>query len=168
MRIREGDEHKTAFLTYRGLFEPLVMQFGLCNASATFQTMMNKVLKEEIATRKVVDFVDDILIFTEDLQTHREMVKRVLHKLQENHLFLKLEKCEFEQATVEFLGLTISENSVTMNESKVSAIKEWPVPQNKKGLQRFLGFINFYRRFIKYFGKIARPLHKLTGNMNWI
>ena len=168
VRIREGDEHKAAFLTYRGLFEPLVMQFGLCNASATFQTMMNEVLKEEIATRKVVDFVDDILIFTEDLQTHREMVKRVLHKLQENHLFLKLEKCEFEQATVEFLGLTISENSVTMNESKVSAIKEWPVPQNKKGLQRFLGFINFYRRFIKDFGKIARPLHKLTGNMNWI
>ena len=70
MRIREGDEHKAAFLTYRGLFEPLVMQFGLCNASATFQTMMNNVLKEEIATRKVVDFVDDILIFTEDLQTH--------------------------------------------------------------------------------------------------
>ena len=131
VRIREGDEYKAAFLTHRGLFEPLVMQFGLCNAPATFQTMMNAVLKEEIATGEVVDYVDDILIASKDLQSHRKMVRQVLQKLQDHHLFLKLEKCEFEQSVVEFLGMVISENSVAMNESKVEAVRQWPIPQNK-------------------------------------
>src|SRR5215472_10029379 len=167
VRIREGDEHKAAFVTHRGLFEPMVMQFGLCNAPATFQTMMNDVLREEIATKMVVDYVDDILIFSKDLTSHREMVRRVLDKLQKHHLYLKLEKCEFERALVEFLGMIISENSVGMNESKVLAVKEWPVPKNKRSLQQFLGFVNYYRRFIKDFGKIAKPLHMLTGKRDW-
>jgi transposase InsO family protein len=167
VRIKEGDEAKAAFLTHRGLFEPLVMQFGLCNAPATFQTMMNGILRIEIINGKIVVYVDDILIFSTDLKSHREAVKQVLSKLQDNHLYLKPEKCEFEQSKVTFLGMVISENSVAMDESKVTATKEWPVPTNKRSLQQFLGFTNYYRRFIKDFGMIARPLHKLTGNTIW-
>jgi hypothetical protein len=144
LRIREGDEVKAAFLTHRGLFEPLVMMFGLCNAPASFQTMMNSVLKEEIATGKVVVYVDDILIFTKDLEELRRLTRQVVSKLQKNRLFLKPEKCEFERTKVEFLGLIISENLVEMSPKKLETIRLWPTPRKKQELQQFLGFANFY------------------------
>src|SRR6202048_313532 len=102
VRIREGDEEKAAFITPRGLFEPTVMQFGLCNAPATFQRMMNEILKEEIATGKVVCYIDDILIFTATIPEHREMTRRVLERLRDNRLYCKPEKCMFEQKSVEW------------------------------------------------------------------
>src|ERR1700738_3806962 len=103
------------------------MQFGLCNAPATFQRMMNEILKEEIATGKVVCYIDDILIFMSTVPEHQEMTRRVLQKL-DNRLYCKLEKCVFEQKSVEFLGMVISENSVAMSPDKLEAIQEWPVP----------------------------------------
>ena len=161
VRIKEGDEEKAAFSTFRGLFEPTVMLFGLCNAPSTFQAMMNDVLEEEIATGHVVVYIDDILIFTDNLTLHRQL-SRVLQKLQDNDLFVKPEKCKFEQSTVEFLGLIISKNSVSMDPKKVEGVKGWPTPTKVKHVQAFLGLANFYRRFIKDFAKIARPLTILT------
>ena len=168
VRIKEGDEEKAAFMTPRGLFEPTVMLFGLCNAPSTFQAMMNDVLEEEIATGHVVVYIDDILIFTDDMTLHRQLVSRVLKKLRDNDLFVKPEKCKFEQDSVEFLGLIISKNSVAMDQKKVEGVKGWPTPTKVKHVQAFLGLANFYRRFIKDFAKIARPLTSLTcKDMPW-
>ena len=110
--MKEGDEWKAAFCTNRRLFELLVMFFGLTNSPATFQTMMNDIFRELIAEGVVVVYLDDILIFTETLEQHQEVTRRVLKLLEENQLFLKPNKCEFERTKVEYLGVIISYNSV--------------------------------------------------------
>jgi hypothetical protein len=137
VRIKEGDEWKAAFRTNRGLFEPLVMFFGLTNSPATFQNMMNDILKELIDEGKVLVYLDDILIFTKDLDEHRRLVKRVLAKLEENKLFLKPEKCDFEKTEVEYLGVIISEDSVRMDPVKVKGIMDWPEPTTVKEVPFF-------------------------------
>jgi hypothetical protein len=164
VRMKEGDEWKAAFRTNRGLFEPLVMFFGLTNSPATFQTMMNDIFQELVAEGVVVVYMDDILIFTETIEQHREVTRRVLELLQKHQLFLKPDKCEFEKTKVEYLGLVISHNSVEMDPVKVARVAEWPIPANKKEVQSFLGFTNFYRRFISNFSHHARPLFDLTKN----
>jgi hypothetical protein len=162
VRIKEGDEEKAAFITSKGLFEPTVMYFGFCNAPSTFQHMMNEVLKDEIATGHVVVYIDDILVFTDNLTLHRQLVARVLEKLRSNNLFIKPEKCRFEQSEVEFLGLIVGKDSIRMNPSKVEGVSQWPTPTKVKHVQAFLGLANFYRRFIQNFAKITRPLTLLT------
>ena len=162
IRIREGDEWKAAFRTNRGLYEPLVMFFGLCNSPATFQTMMNDIFRRLIEEGTVAVYMDDILIFTKTLQEHRNVVNQVLQLLSNNKLYLKPEKCIFEVQQIEFLGLILSKNRVEMDPIKIEGVRAWPVPHNVKELQSFLGFVNFYRRFIENFSKIARPLHDLT------
>ncbi|SJL18309.1 uncharacterized protein ARMOST_21895 [Armillaria ostoyae] len=165
--IKEGDEHKAAFRMNRGLFEPTVMFFGLTNSPATFQWMMNDIFKDLISEGKVTIYLDDILIFTKDLDEHRRIVRRVLQKLRENKLFLKAEKCEFEVLETEYLGVIISEGQVCMDPVKLAGIAEWPTPTKKKELQSFLGFTNFYRKFIKNYSKVVRALTQLTGNAEW-
>ncbi|SJL15452.1 uncharacterized protein ARMOST_18950 [Armillaria ostoyae] len=167
VRIKEGNEHKAAFRTNRGLFEPTVMFFGLTNSPATFQWMMNNIFKDLISEGKVTIYLDDILIFTKDLDEHRRIVRRVLQKLRENKLFLKAEKCEFEVLQTEYLGVIISEGQVRMDPVKLAGIAEWPTPTKKKELQSFLGFTNFYRKFIKNYSKVVRALTQLTGNAEW-
>jgi hypothetical protein len=162
VRIKEGDEWKAAFRTNRGLFEPLVMFFGLTNSPATFQTMMNDIFRELVMEGVVVVYLDDILIFTETLAKHREVTRRVMELLRQNGLFLKPDKCEFEQEEVEYLGVIVSHNSVKMDPVKVSGVADWPVPTNRRELQSFLGFVNFYRRFVQDFSHHARPLFDLT------
>ena len=162
VRMKEGDEWKAAFRTNRGLFEPLVMFFGLTNSPATFQTMMNDLFKEVIDEGCVVIYMDDILVFTESLEEHHRIVKRVLEVLAKNKLYLKAEKCSFEQTQVEYLGLIISAGKIEMDPVKVEGVSTWPTPSNVKEVQSFLGFVNFYRRFIKDFSDIAKPLHDLT------
>ena len=162
VRIKEGDEWKAAFRTNRGLFEPLVMFFGLTNSPATFQTMMNEIFIELIDGNVVIVYMDDILIFTETLEQHREIVKKVLEILQANKLYLKAEKCEFEKERIEYLGLIISQGKIEMDPVKVEGVSKWPEPENVKDVQSFLGFVNFYRRFIQDFADIAKPLHELT------
>ena len=164
VRIKEGDEWKAAFRTNRGLFEPLVMFFGLTNSPATFQTMMNEIFIDMISEGVVVVYLDDILIFTKTLDEHRQVTRRVLGRLAEHELFLRPEKCEFEKTRIEYLGLIISENHVEMDPVKVAGVAEWPQPKNKREVQSFLGFANFYRRFIKDFSHHARPLFDLTRN----
>jgi len=164
VRIKEGDEWKAAFRTNRGMFEPLVMFFGLTNSPATFQTMMNDIFTDMISEGVVVVYLDDILIFTKDLDEHRRVTHRVLERLAEHQLYLRPEKCEFERTRIEYLGLIISENRVEMDPVKVAGVTDWPEPSNKREVQSFLGFANFYRRFIKDFSHHARPLFNLTRN----
>jgi RNase H-like domain found in reverse transcriptase/Reverse transcriptase (RNA-dependent DNA polymerase)/Integrase zinc binding domain/Chromo (CHRromatin Organisation MOdifier) domain len=169
VRIKEGDEFKAAFRTNRGLFEPLVMFFGLTNSPATFQNMMNDIFHVEVSQGHVLIYLDDILIFDKDLDAHHQHVREVLERLREHKLYLKPEKCEFDVLEVEYLGVIVSEGKVRMDPVKVEGITDWPAPQCKRDVQSFLGFCNFYRRFIHHYAGIARPLNILTGNtpFNW-
>lgn len=161
VRIREGDEYKTAFRTKYGHYEYLVMPFGLKNAPATFQSFINSVLRPFLDDF-VILYLDDILIFSKDLDSHHEHVRQVLKKLLENNLFAKLEKCEFDKSSVEFLGHVISGIGISTDPKKIKSIEEWPTPTCTKDVQRFVGLCNYYRRFVKNFSIIARPLHNLT------
>jgi len=123
--------------------------------------MMNDIFKQLIDEGVVVVYMDDILTFTETLEEHRRVVQCVLEILKQNNLFLKPEKCIFEATTVEFVGLIISEGKVEMDPVKIAGVKDWPVPTCLTEVQSFLGFVNFYRRFIQDFADIAQPLHAL-------
>jgi hypothetical protein len=169
VRIKEGDEWKAAFRTNRGMFEPLVMFFGLTNSPATFQTMMNDILQDLIMEGHVCVYLDDILIFTESLEEHRRLLRLVLDRLRKHGLYLRPEKCEFEQTRVEYLGLIVSKGKVEMDPVKVAGVQEWPPPKNRKEVQSFLGFANFYRRFIEHFSDYAQPLFSLTKkDAKWV
>src|SRR5262249_2455157 len=148
VHICPGDEWKAAFKTNRGLFEPSVMFFGLTNSPATFQAMMNKILAEEIKEGHVIVYLDDILIFSTTLSHHHPLVHQVLQKLCHHKLYLKPEKCDFELDTVHYLGMVVGHSKVQMEQEKVKAIQDWPTPQKKWDLQSFLGFVNFYHKFI--------------------
>ena len=170
IRIKEGDEWKTAFITRRGLFEATVMYFGFSNAPATFQSMINNILGDLIHIRLVMVYLDDILIFGTCLKEHKRLVKEVLRRLQFNDLYTKAEKYFFEKSSIKHLGVIISENKVQMDEEKLSEVLEWPVPTKVKQVQAFLGFANFYHRFIENFAKISKPLSDLTKKdctWNW-
>ncbi len=167
VRIKEGDEEKAAFRTNRGLFEPTVMFFGLTNSPAIFQWMMDDIFHDLIGKGKVTIYLDDILIFSKDLGEHRQIMKRVLQRRRENKLFLKAEKCEFEVLETEYLRVIISENSIRMDPVKIAGIAEWPTPTKKRELQSFLGFTNFYRKFIKNYSKVVKALTQLTGLTAW-
>jgi len=138
------------------------MYFGFSNAPATFQSMMNDILGDLIHIQLVMVYLDDILIFGTCLKEHRQLVKEVLKRLQFNDLYAKVEKCFFEQSSIKYLSIIISENKVQMDEEKLSEVLEWPVPTKVKQVQVFLGFANFYRRFIENFAKISKPLSDLT------
>jgi len=170
VRIKPGDEWKAAFCTNHGLFEPLVMFFGITNSPATFQTIMNDVFRTIIVKGIVIVYLDNILIFTKTEEEHEQAVRRVLEILTEHKLFLHLEKYEFHRKQIEYLGLVILENKVAMNPVKVAGVREWPIPENQTDVQAFIGFVNFYRRFIQDFSTITRPLFDLTRSdqaWNW-
>ena len=168
VRIKEGDEWKAAFVTPRGLYEPTVMFFGLTNSPATFQGMMDDIFKDLILEGKVLIYLDDILILGDSLKEHRELVREVLRRLRKHDLFAKPEKCEFEVTRTEYLGLIISPGRIEMDPAKVKAIREWPTPKNASDIRRFRGFANFYRRFIQDFGRICKPLDRLTGKVPFV
>lgn len=161
IRVKEGDEWKTAFRTKFGLFEYAVMPFGLTNAPAAFQRMINHVLREHLDDF-VVCYLDDILIFSETEEEHMEHVHKVLKALQDANLLVEPEKSTFHTHEVEFLGHIISPNEIRMDPKKIAAVRDWPQPENLKEVQSFIGFANYYRRFIRNFGKIAIPLTELT------
>ncbi|KAH0603149.1 uncharacterized protein H6S33_008153 [Morchella sextelata] len=150
IRIAEGDEWKTAFRTRYGLYQYNVMPFGLCNAPSAFQSMINDVLKE-LLNEGVFVYIDDILIYSENEKEHELPVKKVLQKLREGKLCASISKTSFHLREVEYLGYHISEKGLSLSEDKVGAVKELPVPENIKAVQAFLGFANFYRRFIEGF-----------------
>ncbi|XP_075473251.1 uncharacterized protein LOC142504012 [Ascaphus truei] len=161
VRIRPGDEWKTAFRTRYGHYEYLVMPFGLCNVPATFQHLINDVLRE-LLDQFVVAYLDDILVFSDNIMDHQRHVRIVLERLRKYKLYIKLEKCEFEKTSMQFLGYIISPEGLSMDPGKIQAVVEWPIPRNEKDIQRFVGFANFYRRFIKNFSGIIAPITQLT------
>jgi hypothetical protein len=170
VRIRKADEWKAAFRTNRGLFEPLVMYFGLTNSPATFQTMMNEIFQDLITEGVVSVYLDDILIFTNSLEEHCRVTRLVLDRMREHKLYLRPEKCEFEKTKIEYLGVIISHNKVEMDPVKIAGVADWPTPSNKKEVQSFVGFVNFYRHFIPGFSHHARALFDLTMKdvrFNW-
>ncbi|KAJ1039929.1 hypothetical protein NDA10_000048 [Ustilago hordei] len=161
IRIAKGDEWKTAFGTQLGLYEYLVMPFGLANALAHFQSFINDIFRDIIGIYVVV-YLDDFLIFSDTEEVHVKHVTEVLTRLRSNRLFAKLSKCEFHTKTVEFLGYIIKPMGIEMDPEKVCTVKEWPMPESIHDIQRFLGFANFYRRFIAHFARIAKPLTALV------
>ncbi|KAK3519157.1 hypothetical protein QTP70_020008 [Hemibagrus guttatus] len=160
VRIREGDECKTTFHTTHGHYEYLVMPFGLTNAPAVFQSLINKVF-QDILGKWVIAYIDDILVYSTSLEEHVHHIRAVLSRLQQNHLYVKPEKCEFHRTTITFLGYVISRQVVEMDLTKVHAVTEWPNPTTIKELQRFLGFANFYQHFIQNYSSMASPLTSL-------
>jgi hypothetical protein len=138
------------------------MFFGLTNSPATFQSLMNSIFANLIAQGKVAIYLDDILIWSSTLEEHCKIVHKVLYCFQMYNLYLCPEKCEFKQAKVDYLGLIISHGKVPMDPVKIKAIVNWPVSESLKEVQSFIGFANFYQRFIKDFSKICRPLHNLS------
>jgi len=151
MRIKEGDEWKGAFTTHIGSFEPTVMFFGMTNSPATFQAMMNKILRDMINEGKVAAFVDNVLVGTETEERHDEIVEEVLRRLEENDLYVKPEKYVWKVKKNGFLGVVIGPSGIEVEKEKVDGVLSWPEPRNMKDVRKFLGLANYYRRFIKDF-----------------
>ncbi|KAL0155832.1 hypothetical protein M9458_050095, partial [Cirrhinus mrigala] len=165
IRIREGDEWKTAFSTASGHYEYRVMPFGLANSPSYFQAFVNEVFRDML-NRWVIVYIDDILIYSSSYSEHVQHVRAVLLRLIQHQLYAKEEKCEFHQERIAFLGYVISPEGIAMDESKVNAVRSWPRPSTLKELQRFLGFANFYRRFIRGFSSVAAPLTAMVKKGN--
>jgi hypothetical protein len=138
------------------------MYFGLTNSLATFQMMMNEIFQDLITKGVVSVYLDDILIFTNSLEEHRQITCLVLDHMHEHKLYLRPEKCEFEKTRIKYLGVIISHNKVEMDLVKIAGVVDWLTPSNKKEVQSFIGFINFYRRFIPGLSHHARALFDLT------
>lgn len=160
LRIAEGHEWKTAFITRFGLFETLVTPFGLCNAPASFQHYINHTL-HDLLDKTCTAYLDDVLVYSANRKDHRKHVREVVQRLIEAGLQIDIHKCEFETTKTKYLGLIISPGGIQMDPAKVKTIHDWLPPPNLKDLQKFLGFANFYRRFIRDFSKIATPLNRL-------
>lgn len=160
VRIKAGDEPKTAFRTRHGTFEYTVVPFGLCNAPSTFANFMNSVLAPFLDTFVIV-YLDDILIFSRSEEEHREHVQLVLQTLRKHGLIANPKKCRFHQRSIEFLGYTVSDQGIHTSPDKIQAIRSWPTPNSVSSLRRFLGLTNFYRRFVKQYVSIAQPLYSL-------
>jgi len=161
IRLAEGEEWKTAFRNRYSLFESLVMPFGLTNGPADFQRFINETLAPFL-NHFTSAYLDDILIYSDTMDEHTRHVHRVLERLTDACLHLKPEKCEFHKTEVKYLGLIIGVDGIKMDPSKVETVKAWPPPENLRDVQVFLGFANFYRRFIKGYSKVVEPLTQLT------
>ena len=157
LRIAEGDEWKTAFRTRYGLYEYLVMPFGLTNAPSTFQHYINDTLRDYLDVFCTA-YIDDILIYSKSKKEHRKHVKAVLQRLREAGLNIDINKCEFDVTEVKYLGLIVTTSGIRMDPDKISTIIDWSAPTCLRDVQAFVGFANFYRRFIKGFSKIVAPL----------
>jgi hypothetical protein len=165
LMIRATDIPKTAFITRYGLYEYMVMSFGLTNAPAYFMHLINKVFMEYL-DKFVVVFIDNILIFSKNEEEHDEHLRLVLQKLRENQLYAKLKKCEFWLKEVSFLGHIISQGGISVDPSKVKDVLSWRTPQNVSDIRSFLGLVGYYRRFIEGFSKISKPMTELLANGN--
>ena len=164
IRIKKGDEWKTAFRTRYGHFEYMVMPFGLSNAPATFQAYISQALVGLVDTICVI-YLDDILIYSADTKTHHADVAAVLDRLRAYKLYAGLKKCEFDKTQVDFLGFTISTVGISMETSRVETLTGWPEPKSFHDLQVFLGFANFYRRFIEGYSRVVKPMTDMLKGM---
>ena len=164
--LHQSDRQKTAFTAHQGLYEFTVLPFGLCNAPATFQRLMQSVLAGLGQGRGenpyCLVYLDDVIIFSRTLEEHITHLQRVLGRIRQAGLKLKPQKCNFVQEQVLCLGHVVSRRGIAPDPSKVEAVKRWPRPRDVPGVRAFLGFASYYRKFVPGFSKIAGPLHALT------
>ncbi|CAI7834188.1 unnamed protein product [Closterium sp. NIES-53] len=160
IKMADNSIHKTAFRTRYGSYEYLVMPFGLCNTPATFQVEMNHI-QRPLLDECVVVYLDDILIYSKNMKEHVEHLRKVFEILRKNKFYVKLSKSDFALKKVQFLGHMVSAEGVHVDPRKIEAVKKWKVPENMKELQQFLGFTNYYNRFVPQYAKIAAPLTDL-------
>jgi hypothetical protein len=168
IRMVEKDEEKTAFKTHHGHFQFRVMPFGLTNAPATFQCIMNLLFAGYIR-KFVLVFMDDILIYSKSMEEHMQHLKIVFQILLDNKFYAKLSKCQFVATQLEYLGHIISDQGVATDKSKTEAMLAWPIPSNLTELRGFLGLTRYYRKFVKRYGILAKPLTDLLQhNKNFV
>jgi hypothetical protein len=160
IKIRASDVPKTAFSTRYGLYEFLVMSFGLTNAPAYFMYLMNSVFMNELDNFVVV-FIDDILIYSKNEAKHAKHLRIVLQRLRDHKLYAKFSKCEFWLDSVKFLGHTISKEGISVDPRKVQEVMDWKPPKSVHQIRSFLGLAGYYRRFIPDFSRIAKPMTEL-------
>jgi hypothetical protein len=165
IEMEEKDKEKIAFICSQGLFEYNVMPFGLTNAPATFQKMMDKTLKEYIG-KFVTVYLDDIMIYSKSFEEHIEHIEKVLMKLKEINAIIKLKKCEFGKRNIEFLGHIVGKDGLQPEVKKVEKIKNMKRPGSVTEVRSFLGLCSYYRKFMKDFSKIAKPLFNLVKKDN--
>lgn len=158
--VDEGDRYKTAFQTHMGHYEYKVMPYGLTGAPATFQAVMNYIL-QPLLRRCVVVFIDDILIYSKSYEEHLSHVQLVFDILKKHQFLVRLSKCSFAKQQLNYLGHVLSPAGVATDPSKIAIVQKWPVPTSVKELRSFLSMAGYYRRFVKNFGMIAKPLTKL-------
>jgi Reverse transcriptase (RNA-dependent DNA polymerase) len=137
------------------------MFFGMCNSRATFQAMMDEISKKEIEENLIIVYMNDILAFSKTIDGLKKIKQIILEKAQEYDLYFKAKKCEFRKPKIEYLGLVIKEGKLAMNPAKLKGILDWPAPKTVKEVRSFLGFENFYHRFIKGFSHLAHPLNDI-------
>ena len=166
IQIRDCDRWKAVFKIKYGLYKPMVMFFVPCNSPVTFQNMMDHIFMDYIDEDWLIDFINDLLIFAETKEQLKDQTLKVLKQLKENDLFLKPEKAEFCQTRIYFLGMIIEQGKISMDPTKLNGIRDWPAPTSLKEVQQFLGFGNFYRKFIWKYLHIIRPLNDLLKKMS--
>lgn len=169
MEVEPKDRQKTAFATRKGLYQFQVMPFGLCNAPATFERLMETVLAG-LQWDICLIYLDDVIVFGKEFEDMIENLSVIFERLLSAGLKLKPKKCTLFARKVEYLGHVVSENGISTDPRKVGVVKTWPEPANITELRSFLGFCSYYRRYIEHFAEIAKPLHKLTQkdtNFGW-
>lgn len=163
MEIKEEDTHKTAFsLGPLGFYECNRMAFGLINAPATFQRLMENCM-EELNLKQCLLFLDDILVFSSTFEEHLERLEDVFKRLERHSLTLKPSKCDFFMSEVKYFGHVVSEKGNQTDPDKSASLKMWRVPKDIKSSRSFLGFIGYYRRYVKDYAEWIRPLNDLLG-----
>ena len=160
LKIKDADVHKTTFRTRYGHYEFLVMPFGLTNAPAAFMDLMNRVFRPYV-DQFVVVFIDDILVYSKDRESHDTHLRVVLEILRKEQLYAKLSKCEFWLTEVSFLGHIVSKEGIRVDPKKIEVVVEWKPPRNVTEVRSFLGLAGYYRRFVKGFSMIATPMTRL-------
>ena len=162
IRIKEEDQQKGVFTTHVGLFELTIIFFGMTNLPATFQTIMNEILRDLVNESKVATFVDDVLVETETEKRYDKIMEEVLKRLEKNNLYIKPEKYMWKVRKIGFLGVVIGPNGIEIEKEKVDGVLSWLEPKNVKNIRKFLDLTNYYRRFIKNFAQVTRPMNGLT------
>lgn len=160
--VKKSDRYKTAFVTRYGQYEWNVLPFGLCNAPATFMRGMHDIFRDYL-DKFVVIFLDDILIYSKTKEEHQKHLRLVLQRLREHKLYANVDKCKFFRKQVKFLGHVISADGLSVDDSKIQAIQQWPTPKCSTDVKAFLGLASYYRKFVQHFAHIATPLNRLTA-----